>query len=1070
VPAHPAPIFVGRLLELASLEAGLESALDGRGDVFFVSGDPGIGKTRLAGELASVATARGARVFWGRCWEGQGAPSFWPWVQILRALVRSCGTPGPDLGHLAPLLPELAGPPHGEADSDTARFRLFDAATRLLLSAAQDGPLVLLLDDLHWADAPSILLLKFLGPHVASAPILVVGTLRESEAPPELVECLPVLHPHTVPLRGLPDADVARLVRECIGVELAPDVVADVCERTEGNPFFVDELVRLLVADGTPSTDPTPITRGIREVIRRRLAPLPDETRALLRAGSVFGRTFSVGALEEVTGLGRDLIRERLRRAVDIDLVIEAALAPGEYLFAHVLVRDTLYEELGASERERRHLGAGRALEHHYGARADAHVAELAHHFFEAGADGGERALFYSFLSARKAMDQLAYEDAARHCARALATMRWVDRDGGWRFELFMLTGEAERRAGRMREAMDAFAEAAALAAGLRPQALARAAIGFEDARVAAAELIETPQSVALLRSAIDAVGGDETRRAALQSRLVRVLHPFSPSEEMLPLAREAVEIAERIGEPGLRAIALSGLWWASWVPTHAGERRALAEDWIRAADDAGDEELGIQGRLMAILDALEAGDVEAVDRRLPDYTRRVHALHQTWYEWHAGALRANRALMRGRFDVVDAELAPLRTASWTMPEAIAGLFGGVLGWERGRPDDAEASLLRVLPRVPIPSVRAAGEIFVHALHGRRDQVVRALDAFPYPSFDDIPDTTSRVPTFAVLAVGCAAAGDAARADALYTLLEPFPRRVVVLPPLPTFLTTSHWLGVLAATAGRPDDAERHFADALEMHERMGARAWLSRTRLEYGRMLAARSDHERAAYLLHLALADAEDMGQESVAAPARELLGPSFPAHDGDRVFRADGDWWTVAFDGQTVRLKELKGFHYLRRLLANPSRELHVLELVAGAGGATAAREDGLGTGSGAEAVLDPEAKSAYRRRIDELREEIDEADAFADDVRAARARAELDALEQELARALGLGGRDRRLSSEAERARINVTRALRAAIDRIARTHPRLGEHLRTLVRTGIFCCYATDPRAPVTWSV
>jgi hypothetical protein len=299
----------------------------------------------------------------------------------------------------------------------------------------------------------------------------------------------------------------------------------------------------------------------------------------------------------------------------------------------------------------------------------------------------------------------------------------------------------------------------------------------------------------------------------------------------------------------------------------------------------------------------------------------------------------------------------------------------------------------------------------------------------------------------------------------------------------------------LAAEAGGLwEEAEEHYGRALRQAEELPHRVESAEVRRCYATMLLQRArpgDQERGRRLLQEAIQQYTSLGMKGRAGLAQQLASSGgtraiVPRDGGSAVagrgssLRKEGDVWTINYGNQVVRVRDVKGLRYLARLLGEPGREFHVLDLGLGGGDAGApvggrrpvpTPEEGHLSGFGdAGALLDPQAKAAYRRRLQELDEELDEAVSFNDHERAARAEAELDALKGELARAVGLGGRDRVAASSAERARLNVTRAIRSAVQRIGAANPELGEHLRVAVRTGTFCCYQPDPAAPVVWDV
>ena len=442
-----APVLVGREGELAELLAGLDDAVAGTGRLFLLAGDPGIGKSRVADEVAARARDLGIKVAWGRCWEAGGAPAYWPWVDSLRDCVRGLGSEelrtylGPGARFMAQIVPEIAEilpdvrplPPMG-AEGD--RFRLFDAVAAFLRNAGAVQPLMLVLDDLHAADTPSILLLRFAARAVQDARVLVVGAYRDIELDRD--------HPLTVALAelsrepaarhlrlpGLTPAGVGRMIRQTAGVMPGESVVAAVHQCTEGNPLFVGEVVRLLAAEGRLERADDParlrlvIPEGIREVIGRRLARLSPRCGEVLGLASVFGRDFSLPPLERLSGICAGELLDILDEGIAARMVAEVPGAPGELRFAHVLFRDVIYERIPAGQRLRLHQRVGEVLEEFYQENLDPHLAELAHHSCQA-APGGDvgKAVSYAERAGRRAMTLLAYEEAARLFRMALAVL-----------------------------------------------------------------------------------------------------------------------------------------------------------------------------------------------------------------------------------------------------------------------------------------------------------------------------------------------------------------------------------------------------------------------------------------------------------------------------------------------------------------------------------------------------------------------------------------------------------------------------------------------------------------------
>lgn len=439
--------LVGRDQELAQLAAVLKEAASGRGGVVLVHGEAGIGKTRVAQELVAEAGARGFRSAWGRAYEGAGTPAFWPWVEVIRSLLGSCdrqvleaavGQRTAELAQVVPEVKEVTGtsgtsPP---ADPDTARFRLFEAFATFLRGLAAHRPLVVVLDDLQWADVASLDLLSFLGPRISDTSLVVVGTYRPAEVGGDhpLSNTLAALARHQVVgrvgLSGLTEADVGTLVSATTGVHAGPELVATVHARTGGNPFFVGELTRLLQVEHALSPDALAraVPAGVRDVVRRRLARLPEQTRTLLSLAAVAGREFELRVLETAADLDADQVLELVEAALAIGLVVEDSAVVGRCRFSHDLVRETIVDELSTLRRARLHARLAEALEALYG-DDDERSVEVAHHFFHARSVGSpEKVITHALRASRGATARLAYEQAHELLHRALGVTRSLPR------------------------------------------------------------------------------------------------------------------------------------------------------------------------------------------------------------------------------------------------------------------------------------------------------------------------------------------------------------------------------------------------------------------------------------------------------------------------------------------------------------------------------------------------------------------------------------------------------------------------------------------------------------------
>lgn len=636
-PLMPGELYVGRDAELAQAMRAAGEAAAGRMRIVLVTGDAGTGKTALVGQVRQRLAAQGWIVAAGRCPEDEGSPPGWPWAEALRQLVGSA-TPEP----LAPLLAEHL--PH-DGDVPAARFRLHRAVAAYLDAVSTAAPLLVVLDDLHRADGETLAILASVTADLAACKTLVLGTYRPAEAGEPLSGCLAALasrEPARIALGGLDAAAAGELIRATC--HRAPDAATArvIAERTGGNPFFIRETARLLDSEGTLAAT-TRVPAGVREVLQRRIARLPATAQTILRQAAVIGTETSIDVLADVSGAAEDTVLDAVEAGLVTGLVTEPAT--GRIRFAHALVRDTLYQSLSRLRRSRLHARAAQALERH----SPGEVAALAHHFTEAGTDPAEAA-HYCRLAAEQAEQRFAYQEAARLWEQAIACL---DQAGGsaarYRLELVLGIVRALAHTGKLVRARSWRQEAIRAALPLDdPVLLAQVITALNvpmmwpghEYYVIDQELVGTVEQ-ALTRLP----GGDGMLRCRLLSTLAFELVGVE-SDRGYQASAQAVEMARRLGDPGVLTMALNGRFIQSFRDDGLGERHQLGAELLALPGKPVTAEA--LAHLMLMIANSGAADFAAADRHADQATRIASRYDLPVIATRVSFYRAMRAALAG--------------------------------------------------------------------------------------------------------------------------------------------------------------------------------------------------------------------------------------------------------------------------------------------------------------------------------------------------------------------------------------------------------------------------------------
>jgi DNA-binding SARP family transcriptional activator len=886
---HTAGVFVGRDLELAELDGALADARGGRGRLVLLSGEAGIGKSRLADEASARARAAGARVLWGRCWEAGGAPAYWPWVQALRSHVRECsaGDLRSQLGHgaaeLVQLLPELREhfpelareqPTSGEG----GRFRLFEATAEYLRAIARDRPLIVVLDDVHAADAPSLLLLEFIAGALADAHVLLLVAFREPELEPGDPTASALIRvaragSRSITLSGLQEPDVAAFIEQAGPTRPSQALVHAIAAETEGNPLFVGEIVRLLTAEGRLDDRPDSnwrlaIPDTVKSVIGRRLERLSPRCRTVLSVGSVVGREFDLELLEQLSEEDRGEVLVTLDEAISARVVADVPGAPGRLRFTHALVRDTLYDALPTTQRLDLHRRTAERIVPLVDADP-ARLSELAHHAFHAlpALETG-LAVEYAKRAAVHASELLAHEEAARLYGTALHALasRGVP-DRTVELTLTLGLGEALARAGEMPAARDAFLRAAVLARATGdPDGLAAAALGY-GGRIVWTRANGDRLVVSLLMEALEALGEAPTpARARILARLSGALRDEPDARRRIALGEEAVALAKEIGDAAALAYALDGLSVGLQASRDLDRRLALAAELEGLAQRVHDREAEVDVHIATALVHFELGDMPQVRYAARAVARLAEELRQPAQLWIARANEALLALHEGDLEAAERLATAARVhGAIAQPREAEGAYAMQLYQvraEQGRAGELRDLLQAVAEDLPARPLFRCALARLDCEADRDAEARHRFEELAVNEFEVVPLDQEWLLSLAFLGDVCVLLGDEQRAEVLYDKLLPFADKLATDVHEGSTGAVARSLGLLADVLGRHDDAVGHLAAAIEINLRVAAKIWVARSQADLAEVHLRAGDRSAAGPLLDAAAATARELG----------------------------------------------------------------------------------------------------------------------------------------------------------------------------------------------------------------
>ncbi len=913
-PAGRTP-YVGREVEQAELRHLLDQAIRGVGGLVMIGGEPGVGKTRLADELAAEAQGREMQVFVGHSYEIEGAAPYVAFIEILESALDRAPSPqafrqalGEEAAEVAKLLPKLRRlcpdiPPALELPAEQERRLLFNSIREVIARTAQRRPLLLVLDDLQWADDPTLLLVEHLAERLAELPVLVVATYRDTEVDVgrPLAKTFEDLRRRQlarwITLRRLPEEVVARMIGALSGQEAPAVLVRGLFAETEGNPFFLEEVYRYLAeedrlfdAEGRFRSSlvigELDVPAGVRLVVGRRLQRLGEEARRVLAAAAVVGRAFSVELLEAMEEIDTDTLLDAVEDAERARLIVPARDPSGEdrFIFAHELIRQTLVADLSLTRRRRLHAHAANAMERHYAASLDQHAAAISHHLLETGPAGDRERIFrYLAMAGRWAMEAAAFEDALEHFERA-ATLQDAAQPTEWAALLVELalarrsTGHWDTAIDAWRQSVDAYEQLGNVErlGGACVNAAVSLAFGFRFAE--AAEICQRG-----LGALGDRVSADRARLLDTMGLILSYAGDYQAGAAMID---QASALAAELGDDGVLGYALltKCMHRVGWLEHEEAAAAGLqAAELLRSAGDLFNVAavLGFvvlarvhTGRLDGLRQVHE--ELEPLAERLGNYPAllQVHRAAAMADFYETGDVDRLEAF--GRVDLENAlrQGLPWVSQGWGWQGVAAFLRGD---WEVARTRFEEGQ------RLEFPGALNGWDtgplLECLAYLGQRPEALALLDE----ALSELPDPGS--PTgwgpWTVIFTGIESLtvlGERDRAADLYLhIVEGIGRTRAVSGCFYDGRLLERAAGIAAFAGQRWEESETHFQRALGQAERIPHRPEQAHTRRWYGQMLLDRNgpgDREQAQHQLRLAIEDYQRMGMPRHRELAAALL----------------------------------------------------------------------------------------------------------------------------------------------------------------------------------------------------
>jgi class 3 adenylate cyclase/tetratricopeptide (TPR) repeat protein len=911
--------MVGRDSEFAILKERWERAVNAEGQIILISGEPGIGKSRLLQAFKQQVAEEP-----NRCWlECHCSPyhqnsALYPVIDLFQRLLRfgphdeaadkfaklveSLEQYGLPLADYVPLIAPLLTLPVPETyprltlTLEAQKEKTYVAIQSWLLTLAERAGLTLVFEDLHWADPSTVELLGHLIDQVVTARLLLLLTCRPEFSPPWSSRS----HLANITLNRLPRSHTEGMVQNVTGGKLLPgQVLEQIIAKTDGVPLFVEELTRTVLESGllrerdghydlSGPLPPLAIPSTLQDSLTARLDRLGD-AREIAQLAATIGRDFPYELLRSIGSNDEASLQRALEMLVQAEVLYRRGVVPqARYLFKHALIRDAAYESLLRSKRQQVHSRIARALTEEFPEVAQTQPELVAHHYTEAGLM--EAAIPYWQKAGEQALERCAFHESINQFTRALSLLPPETDDssrdtreqenGELRCALLLAVGEAQRRGGQPLKAQETFLRATTVARkAASADLIVRAA--FQLSLLATnVGLVAPPSTIGWFEDTLTKLGSqDSPLKAAMLGALATMLPAVGGKRRALEYGEQAAAMARRLGEVQLLPMILHAICHALQSPLDARQRLGYANEMLESIN-AADPKASLRGFLdhqvaicfalfWHLYSALQLGDIAAAKEDLSRYSPWAEKTREPLVMCGTNHFHACEASLEGRFaDFERFAQEALAVGQALEVENAAGIFGTqmfTLRREQGRLREVEP-LLRYFVRTPEgANAWRPGLALIYAELGRTAEAAAEFNQLARRDFTDVPQDSNWLVAMTYLADVCIFLGDTSSALSLHEMMLPYKQVNILNGFCSCYGSASRYLGALATLLARWDDAEQHFDTALTMNRRMGARPWLAHTQYQYARMLLSRDqpgDSEKAAALIKDALATARELG----------------------------------------------------------------------------------------------------------------------------------------------------------------------------------------------------------------